>query len=245
MREIELFKDDIPEGHLVEYIMASACLPGFQTRKIDGKDFIDGAVNNNMPVNMLLEKGYKDIIAVDVGGIGVVKSVVDIGANIINIKCADNIIGTMEFEKNAIKRSKSRGYYDTYKAFGRLCGDMYYFNTMSYYRAKSMYSDAMMCNIECAGDVFGIEKNAAYNVDEFISGILTGYATADSLYKKAVSENQNFFEMITKTKIDSAVITAWIVDMMKNNVDFMSNKIIMNLLGNSLEAASAVMYFSE
>lgn len=242
-REIELFIRDIPEGSLVEYIMASACLPGFQTRRIGSKEFIDGAVNNNMPVNMLLDKGYKDIIAVDVGGIGIVKSVDDIGANIINIKCTDNIIGTMEFEPSSIKRSIEKGYYDCFKAFGRLCGDKYYFNTMSYYRAKSMYSDEMLRNVECAGEIFGIEKNAAYNVEDFISGILAGYRAADAAYKKAVSENQNLFELITKTKLDDMIITAWVVDMIKNKVDFMSNKLVMSILGENLYAASAVLYF--
>lgn len=243
MCETELFLSDIPEGHLIEYIMASACLPGFQKRKIGNKEFIDGAVNNNMPVNMLLEKGYKDIIAVDVGGIGIVKRVVDIGANIVNIKCSDNIIGTMEFEETAIKRSIKTGYYDTYKAFGRLCGDRYYFNTVSYYNAKRRYSDDMLKNIEAAGAAFGIEKNAAYNIDDFINGILAGYVSADAAYRKAVCENQNIFDLITKTKLDDSVITAWIVDMMKNNVDFMSNKLVMNILGENLDAASGVLYF--
>lgn len=241
-KAVELFAEQIPEGKLVEYILASACLPGFQQRKIDGKAFIDGGINNNMPVNMLLERGYKNIIAVDIGGVGIVKSVDDIGVNIKNIKCTDSIIGTMQFESDTIKKCIKRGYYDTYKAFGRLCGEMYYFNTMSYYRAKSNLSDKMIHNIECAGDVFAIEKNAAYNFEDFVTGILEKYAAADDLYKKSINDNRNFLDVIAKNNMDNSVVTAWVIDMMKNNIDFMNSKIVTNLLGNILEAASAVIY---
>lgn len=243
-KEVELFAEQIPKGKLVEYILASACLPGFQQRKIDGKAFIDGGVNNNMPVNMLLERGYRNIIAVDIGGVGIVKSVDDIGANIKNIKCADSIIGTMQFESDAIKKCIKRGYYDTYKSFGRLCGEIYYFNTLSYYRAKSTLSDKMIHNIECAGEVFAIEKNAAYNFEDFIAGILEKYAAADDLYKKSINDNRNFLDVIAKNNMDNSVVTAWVIDMMKNNIDFMNSKIVTNLLGNILEAASAVMYLT-
>lgn len=244
-KAVELFCDQIPEGELVDYILASACLPGFQQRKIDGKTFIDGGVHNNMPINMLLERGYRDIIAVDIGGIGIIKSIVDIGANIVNIKCEDNIIGTMEFEPEAIARSIKRGYYDTYKAFGRLCGETYYFNTSSYYRARSEFSESMMHNLECAGEAFGIEKNAAYNVDAFVRGILQRYAAADELYKKSISDNRNFLDVIAKKGLDNGVIVAWLADMIKNNTDFMSNKLVANLMGTVTEAASAVIYLTE
>lgn len=242
---IELFIDQIPSGKLVEYILASACLPGFRQRVIDGKTFIDGGVNNNMPVDMMLKRGYKDIIAVDIGGVGIVKSVIDIGVNIINIKCSDSIIGTMQFETDAIKQCIKRGYYDTYKAFGKLCGDKYYFNTMSYYRAKARMSDKMIHNIESAGEMFGIEKNAAYNFDEFTAGVLANYAAADKRYKKSISENQNFFDTVAKNNFENSIIAAWAVDMIKNNVDYLNNKFTANLSVSALEAASAILYLEK
>ncbi|MBN2218770.1 MAG: patatin-like phospholipase family protein, partial [Kosmotogaceae bacterium] len=39
-----LFIEDIPQGSLVDYIMASADFPGFRTVVIDGKAFVDGGV---------------------------------------------------------------------------------------------------------------------------------------------------------------------------------------------------------
>ena len=56
--------------------MASAYLPVFKKEKIDGKRFIDGAIYNNLPVNLLIDKGYKDLILVRTNGIGYVRNLI-------------------------------------------------------------------------------------------------------------------------------------------------------------------------
>lgn len=242
---MELFIDDIPKGKLVDFLMASACLPGFQSKVIENKTFIDGAVNNNLPINMLIDKGYKNIIAVDVGGIGVIKNTDTTGINVINIKFEDNIIGTLDFDEDNISKSIKKGYYDCYKAFGRLYGDKYYFTTMSYFNAKSKYSDYMIECIEAAGHAFEIEKFSAYNFNEFILGVIEGYKLANKKYielKNKIS-NENLFEIVGKSKPSDSFIVAWIVDIMKNDMsNWKNNKIIMNILGENYNAANAVLY---
>ena len=44
LKPLEIYIEDIPQGKLVEYLMASAYLPVFKREKIDGKDFIDGGI---------------------------------------------------------------------------------------------------------------------------------------------------------------------------------------------------------
>ena len=61
-KECPIYKSQIPKGKLVEYLMASACLPGFKGVVIDNSKFLDGALTNNMPVDMLINLGIKDII---------------------------------------------------------------------------------------------------------------------------------------------------------------------------------------
>lgn len=63
-KAIEIFVEDIPDGQLSNYIMASANYPLFQREEISGEKFIDGGIANNLPINMAIEKGYKDIIAI-------------------------------------------------------------------------------------------------------------------------------------------------------------------------------------
>ncbi|MDI9471736.1 MAG: patatin-like phospholipase family protein [Tissierellia bacterium] len=62
MKVIEVFKEEIPEGKLIEYILASAALPGFilpsETK------YLDGGVYKQVPLDLLLEKGPFDVIYV-------------------------------------------------------------------------------------------------------------------------------------------------------------------------------------
>jgi len=60
----ELFLEDIPQGELTQYINASACLPGFHPVVIENNTYIDGGIYNNCPTNMLIKKGYKEIVVV-------------------------------------------------------------------------------------------------------------------------------------------------------------------------------------
>ncbi|MGD9908269.1 MAG: patatin-like phospholipase family protein, partial [Mesotoga sp.] len=67
MEPKELFLDDIPEGKLEDYILASANHPVFKREEIGSEKFIDGGIYRNIPVNMALSRGFKEIIIVDLG----------------------------------------------------------------------------------------------------------------------------------------------------------------------------------
>ena len=64
MKPFEAMKKDIPEGKLIDYIVASACFPIFPPKQIDGKKFIDGGVYDNMPINLLARTGCKKMVVV-------------------------------------------------------------------------------------------------------------------------------------------------------------------------------------
>ena len=71
-REIEYyFLDDIEEGRLNDYLLASASLyPAIQKKMIDGTPYIDGGYWNNIPINMALDKLPDQIVLVDLQGPG-------------------------------------------------------------------------------------------------------------------------------------------------------------------------------
>lgn len=64
MQPVELMKEDIPKGKLVDYVVASASFPIFPAKEIDGKKYIDGGVYDNMPVNLLARHGYDKLIVI-------------------------------------------------------------------------------------------------------------------------------------------------------------------------------------
>jgi len=126
LKPLELYIEDIPEGKLIDYIIASANFPAFKSEKIDGKKFIDGGLYNNLPINLLSRKGYKDIIAVRTHGLGKLKKIDDTGLNIIYISPVDDLGKTLEFESETAIRDMELGYYDGLKVLRSLKGYKYY-----------------------------------------------------------------------------------------------------------------------
>jgi len=59
----ELMLDDIPDGELVNYIMASASFPGFIAATIGSNRYINGSLYSNFPINLLDALSYEEIIA--------------------------------------------------------------------------------------------------------------------------------------------------------------------------------------
>ncbi len=64
MKPVEIMKGEVPEGQLVDYVIASACFPIFSPIVIAGKKHIDGGVYDNLPINLMARAGWKDIIAI-------------------------------------------------------------------------------------------------------------------------------------------------------------------------------------
>ncbi|MBG0765521.1 MAG: patatin-like phospholipase family protein, partial [Tissierellales bacterium] len=100
MKPFMVMKKDIPTGELIDYIMASSAFPLFKTPEINGKKYIDGAVYDNSPAPLLANNGCKNIIIVDISGIGVNRNYTAEGLNIESlhrIKNSYDICGVLEF----------------------------------------------------------------------------------------------------------------------------------------------------
>lgn len=52
---IKLMIEDIPEGQLLDYLLASAAFPVFQKQEIDGTTYLDGGFYDNVPINFMAE----------------------------------------------------------------------------------------------------------------------------------------------------------------------------------------------
>lgn len=126
LKPVKLFKKDIPEGKLVDYLIASACFPLFRKQEIDNKKFIDGGVYDNVPISLMIGKGMKNIIGVDVSGPGFTRKVNKGNPKIIYIKNSEDLGGVLSFNADRSIINMELGYLDTMKVFGKLGGSRYY-----------------------------------------------------------------------------------------------------------------------
>ncbi|HSP47888.1 MAG TPA: patatin-like phospholipase family protein [Clostridiaceae bacterium] len=124
---VVIFKDDIPEGKLVDYVLASANHPLLRRYEIEGEKYLDGAIYDNIPVDPLLKKGYIDIVFVNLDAPGRSRHFAKT-ANIVEISPDDTLGSILLPEPETIARNLSMGYLDTLKAFGKIHGHRYSFH---------------------------------------------------------------------------------------------------------------------
>ncbi|MGL5650206.1 MAG: patatin-like phospholipase family protein [Paraclostridium sp.] len=125
-----MFLENIEKGKLLDYLIASASLPIFKLDKLDDKLFLDGLFHNNIPVSLLREKGYEDIV--------VIRLVDDLFGKInlnhhqdVNMKIivpSESLGGCLNLDPDNVSKNIKLGYFDAMKTFDRYDGLRYYFN---------------------------------------------------------------------------------------------------------------------
>lgn len=125
-KALEVYKEDIPKGMINEYILASSNFPGFKLHPIDGKYYIDGGIHDNCPVNLLIKKGYKDIIAIRTSKKDKLQRLESKDANIINIIPSEDLGEIVIFNNELIRKNIKLGYYDSKRYIQGLVGKKYY-----------------------------------------------------------------------------------------------------------------------
>ena len=126
LKPLELFKEEIPEGLMNSYIMASANFPAFKLEPLEGKLYVDGGFYDNCPINLLIRKGYKKIVAIRTLGIGLKRKVEDEEVEVINILPSEDLGRVLNFDQALIQRNLKVGYFDTMKMLRGLKGNRYY-----------------------------------------------------------------------------------------------------------------------
>ncbi len=167
------YKNDIPAGKLTEFLIASSCFPLFKPYEINNKKYIDGGIYDNLPVSVISSKGIKDIIVVDVSGIGRVRKVANKDLNLVYIKNSEFLGKTFFFEKEACIRNMRIGYLDTMKAFKKLMGKRYYIYN---YKSSKLLYPLTNCEINLLEGVFNLKR------DVLSAGKLTNYNIFRTVY---------------------------------------------------------------
>lgn len=125
LKPMQLHLEDIPEGELLHYLMASASFPGFRPEEIDGKKYLDGGLYNNCPVNLLLDKGFDQVIAIRTLAPGVFWPIPE-GVDVTVITPSRDLGNIMSFDPALIERNMNIGYFDALRVIRGLAGHHYF-----------------------------------------------------------------------------------------------------------------------
>ena len=146
-KELDIDADELEEGKLRDMLLASAYVPVFQRKKLDGKDYVDGSVHNIVPISSLLERGYRDIIVIRIFGVGFEKRTeIPEDANIITIAPREKLGGVLQFDAEQSRKLLQLGYFDGLRMLYGLAGEKYYIDRQ-WSEAEAYFALQALCRM--------------------------------------------------------------------------------------------------
>lgn len=195
----EVFLEDMDEGRLVDYLMASAAFPGFRQPVIAGKKYVDGGMYDNIPYAMARRRGYRRIIVSDISGAGRNRKPEIEGSVTVYVKNSIDMGGVLDFDRRFLQDFTLLGYLDTMRTFGRFKGYSYFFEPNSEAEAAFGASgksalrrlpefpevmrydrDLLLKYLECAAAILEVERIKVYSYDDMAEAI-DGKKKADEM----------------------------------------------------------------
>lgn len=195
----ELFIDEIPQGKVVDYIIASSNLPFFKRSIIGDKKYLDGGIWDNCPVHMLEKKGFKDVIVIRAfkqqSRIRDYRNILKRGKITIHfIEPVDTLPSILNFDSENLSELIKLGYYDTLKILNGYDGFRYYFEEVEYLkrRVRNIPIDVMT---KVTNDLEVKLKIGKHIEDEFIKKVIP-LLVSKTKVKTAADLNESVLAMV-------------------------------------------------
>jgi len=219
-KPMELFAKDIEEGKIKDYILASSFLPGFKPQTFDGKKFLDGGFYDNLPINLMAEKGFKEIITVELNTIGIEQPIKNKALVIRRIRPSGDVGRLLEFNKDRSRNNLKMGYLDTMKSYGKCHGSAYYLTDIP---EESVFLNKLLRlsneQIMSMGNIIGYETgypkrlllevivselcemlgfDLTMSYGEIVLGALEYLATATNIERLKIYDYETFLSLILR-----------------------------------------------
>ena len=122
--------EDMAPGSVCDWLEASAaCFPAIPMKLIGEERYLDGGFVDNVPVDMAIRSGARHIIAIDVGRTQAHTKYAQ-RPNVTYIRASHPLGGLLNFDPQRAKRAIALGRLDTLRAFGRLRGTHWSFDSI-------------------------------------------------------------------------------------------------------------------
>ncbi len=126
-RELELDAKELEPGELPDMLLASAYFPAFKNERLGGKRYTDGGVQDVLPLHALVSRGYEDIIAIRLYGVGVERKVrIPEGTTITTIAPTVELGNVLNFSQEQSRANLRQGYFDAQRVLYGLKGKTYF-----------------------------------------------------------------------------------------------------------------------
>lgn len=238
-----LMRNQIPEGMLIDYLLASSTLfPAMKGYEINSLRYVDGGFTDNMPVGLALDHGATHVIAVNLDAVGIIRKKRLNDADYLKvISCSWDLGNFLIFDKLNSKKIMRLGYLDALKSFQAYDGTYYCF-------VKGDFDKRSINGANAAGIIFELNPEIIYK--KYIYNIHLKNAVDVHIAEKE-KEMQTYANSIkgkilegvikAKTTLNQRTITIMIARSLKENSEFnnlLLAKPIMKLLKDEILAAN-------
>lgn len=195
-KELDLSMEDIPEGLLEDFLLASAYLLGFKNERLHGKKYIDGGVVNNVPLNSLVKRGYENIIEVRIYGPGR-EPRVRMPEGSVKYEVAPRVkLGSIiEFSGKRSRQNLTIGYYDAKRVIYGLEGFIYYVEQT---HGEEYYEELLsgMREIERADTALKLKLPLGFSDKELFMGMLEAAAKIFQIPKYQIYTDEQLYDIV-------------------------------------------------
>jgi len=219
---VKIKKINLNENNIIDYVLASSsCFPAIKMKKINDDNYVDGGIFDYIPINLAIELGATEIIAVDLKAPGIKEKIKNKNIPITYIEPKNELSNFLDFSTKNAKSNIKYGYFDTLKYYNKLDGNIYTFKKNDLHKNHNKYYDKLLNNLNT---VFDFEENKT---------------TFNEIIRLAA-----FKRISSIKKDDSNKLIDDIIDNLGNiyNVDTTKcyrikkfNKVLLNSLYNSIE----------
>ena len=137
MKQINKTTDDLKEEEIISYLQASsACWPIFPISKIGRQKYVDGGFSDNLPIDLAIQMGATQIVAVKLKSYPAVPQHVEL-TQLPFVKTISSVVDLgwiMDFKHETLMNNFQVGYLDAKKAFGDVLGSYFAFSSLEGYQ---------------------------------------------------------------------------------------------------------------
>lgn len=167
---LRIFKEDIDPSRFIDFLLSSANFPIYKTQNVNGKKLWDGGLYDNMPFNLLIERGYNRLVVIDINGIGQTQKVESADDVLLKmVACSENLGGTFDFNPERIENNLTIGYLDTMKSFHKLFGNYYFFRRPAFNDLLLNFDLETIAGLEKAARYYKISRYRIFTAEDFLN----------------------------------------------------------------------------
>ena len=197
-KELDLSIEEIPEGLLEDFLLASAYLIGFKNEPLHGKKYVDGGVINNVPVGSLVNRGYHNIIEVRIHGPGREPRVkIPQGGVRYEVSPRVSLGSILDFSGKRSRQNLIIGYYDAMRMIYGLAGRIYYLEDTY---GQAFYESIMEAvkSSQRAELIMMLKLNVASGARELFLSMLEATAKLLRIPKYRIYTVKQLYDMVEK-----------------------------------------------